>query len=90
MNTKLLKPDHTQRPVGSFNRYRRPLPLASICAGATLCLAVSSAALARGPGGTGGETGTGNRIRGRATTPHSYQSLAGTLDRISSVSGQDT
>lgn len=65
----LTPPAATQRSGRCVNRRRRRhSTLRSICGAATLCLALSTAALAREPGATAHVTRTGNAIHGRATT----------------------
>lgn len=88
MNRKIVNTGPTQRSARGLSRRWHQLGVASICGAVALWLALSAGALARGPGATGGETGTGSGIHGRATTPHSYQPFAWYTGQIGSVSGQ--
>ncbi len=78
MNRKTLTPPAaTQRPGRRVNRRRRHSTLRSSCGAATLCLALSTAALAREPGATA-DRRTGNAIDGRATMSASPPFKTGT------------
>jgi hypothetical protein len=75
--TTLTPSVHTQHSGPCVNQRRRRSTLRSICGTAGLCLALSSAALAREPTATA-DRGTENAIHGRAMTSASSPFKTGT------------